>query len=126
MLAGCWSAAAKSSPPAPVPAPLPVVAPAPPPDHICVLADKIVEVDAKSVAVFSKDHVLQVRSPITKDEHLPDRCGGPGGGHAGCSITYDRYWSDAIPGHVIEFGTNQGNVLIDESNPDQIAECARD
>jgi len=82
--------------------------------RICDLPDRILLVDRK-VTALARPTLTRTTAPIAKTERLGNRCGGPGGGHAGCSITYVRFWSRALgAGHLLEFGTNAGNVLIDE------------
>jgi hypothetical protein len=120
-LGGCWTSAG-SGPPAATPPPtrLPPLARG----HLCAVRDRIIVVGEQEIFVYSRDHALRARGPITRREHLDSRCDGPGGGHAGCSITFDRFWSPAVPHAYVELGTNQGNVLIDERDPNGGEPCA--
>lgn len=81
---------------------------------ICDLPDRIIIVE-RGVTVLARPTLARTTAPIARTERLGNRCDGPGGGHAGCSITYVRTWSRVLgPGRFLEFGTNAGNVLNDD------------
>ena len=81
---------------------------------ICDLPDRIIIVE-RGVTVLARPTLTRTTAPIDKTERLGNRCDGPAGGHAGCSITYVRTWSSALgKGRYLEFGTNAGNVLLDD------------
>jgi hypothetical protein len=81
---------------------------------VCDLPDRIVLVD-RQVTVLARPTLARTTARIERTEHLGNRCDGPGGGHAGCSITYDRYWSRALgDGRYLELGNNAGNAVLDE------------
>jgi len=73
--------------------------------------------------VIQRPTLARVSAPIDRTEHLGDRCGGPGGGHAGCSIRFDRFWSAALGTRYVEFGTNMGDVVVDEVDPGHDEAC---
>jgi hypothetical protein len=106
---------------------LPATGLATPDERLCDLTDRIILVGPKLVTVITRPALKRVRAKIDRTEHLGDRCGnGPGGGHAGCSITYDRFWSAALPDHHLEFGTNAGNLLEDDRDPNHSVSCRND
>ena len=91
---------------------------------LCDLRDRIIIVDGKLVTVVSRPELKRTRAKVDRTEHLGNRCGdGPDGGHAGCSITFDRYWSAVLGARHLEFGTNVGNVLEGERDPNKSESC---
>jgi hypothetical protein len=94
---------------------------------VCDLPSRVIVVDEKSVSSLARPDFKATRAPITKRDHLGNRCGdGPDGGHAGCSITYDRFWSSALgKGAYLEFGTNAGNVLFSGKREEECRESSR-
>jgi hypothetical protein len=90
---------------------------------VCDLADRIILVDDRSVSVLRRPKLTRARAPIRHVEKLGDRCGGPDGGHAGCSIAYRRVQSAVLGHHTLELGNNPGNHLDDDDQPNQVEEC---
>ena len=80
-------------------------------DRICDVGDRVIVVDARSVTVVTRPRGNRTRAPISRREGLADRCSGPGGGHAGCSITFQRFWSVVLGHDYVEFGSSAGNFL---------------
>ncbi len=91
-------------------------------DLVCDVKDRVIVVSAKQVTVRTRPLLTPVRAPIERTGHLGDRCDGPGGGHAGCSITYWRFSSKVLGSGHLEFGNNAGNVLHDD-DPDKAMDC---
>jgi hypothetical protein len=125
VLAGCAHHAAPApaiegsgAPPAPA-APGPVRV-------LCDLPDRVITVDNQQVHVLARPSMKETSAPISNQDHLGDRCDGPGGGYAGCSMTYDRYWSEALgKGAFVENGTNEGNIVGTDSE-DSAEDCRND
>ncbi len=86
-----------------------------PAGQVCDLPDRILVVGDKDVTAIDRPSLHRSRAPISRTEYLPDRCDGPGGGHAGCSITFHRYWSRVLGTDYLEFGNNIGNGIGDEA-----------
>lgn len=91
--------------------------------QVCDLEDRIILVDKQSVTVLTRPLLQRTQAPIARTEHLGDRCDTTSGGHAGCSIKFDRYWSKALGNGSLEIGTNEGNVLHDDRFPDRDQLC---
>lgn len=83
-------------------------------DRVCDLPDRIITVGAQ-VTVLARPTLAPTTAPIDHTDHKDASCDGPGGGHAGCSIAYVRYWSAALgAGRYLELGNNAGNALLDD------------
>jgi len=93
-------------------------------DHrVCDLKDRIILVDTKWVTVITRPLLQRTQAPIDRKDNLGNRCGGADESHAGCSITFDRFWSAALGASFLEFGTNEGNVLHDAQSPNKDQDC---
>jgi hypothetical protein len=92
-------------------------------DRVCDLEDRILIVDDKHVTVVSRPRLTRTRAPIARQGSLGDRCAGPGGGHAGCSITFQRFWSPVLGRGYLEFGTSAGNMLVPDGDLNQAQGC---
>jgi len=90
---------------------------------VCDLDDRVIVVDDRAVTVVTRPRLTRTRAPIQHRERLRDRCGGPGGGHLGCSLAYRRVRSAVLGNLTMEFGNNQGNVLYDERQPSSGQAC---
>ena len=91
--------------------------------NVCDLEDRIIVVDDRAVTVLTRPRLTRTRAPIQRADRLGNRCGGPGGGHAGCSITYRRVHSAVLGNLTLEFGNNVGDTLYDEQVPNSYQPC---
>jgi hypothetical protein len=97
---------------------------------VCDLRDRIVLVDLQQrlVTVILRPTSTRVTAPISTTDDLGDRCTDAEGhedGHAGCSVTYERYWSPVLGASHLEFGTNAGNAL-DADNGSTSESCGEE
>lgn len=95
-------------------------------DRVCDLKERIVIVGDKTVTVLARPQLTRTRAPIERRAKLDDRCGGPGGGHAGCSITFKRFWSAALGAGHVEFGNNMGNLVAEDDDMTRAESCRED
>jgi hypothetical protein len=90
---------------------------------VCDLDDRIILVDERTVTVLTRPRLTRARAPIQRTDKLDNRCDGPGGGHAGCSITFRRVHSAVLGKLTLEFGNNVGDVLYDERQENSYRPC---
>jgi hypothetical protein len=74
---------------------------------VCDLDDRIILVDERAVTVLTRPRLTRTQAPVQRTDKLEGQCGGPAGGHAGCSIAFRRVHSTVLGNFTVEFGNRR-------------------
>jgi hypothetical protein len=92
-----------------------------PKELVCDLPERIILVESAMVTVIARPSLARSRGPVIRVPSLSTaRCNGPGGGHPGCSLWYQRFSSPVLGDERVQFGFGYANEVLrsgDEREP---------